>query len=303
MLSIPSWKEIAKYPVISGIAVLAIGVTVAWWSGTNISPLFENAEIRRGQLWRFATSIFPHLDILHLAFNLYWLWVLGTAVERVYGHLKTVLLILFFAVGSGSLDFAFAQGGVGLSGVGYGLFGMLYVLSQYDERFRGSLDKRTANLFVGWFFICIFATVTHVFNVANVAHAAGVVFGLMFGYAIALPARRTLMFGGISALILFGFCGATFARPFINLSSQGGYEEGKWGYNALIENRNQEAARWLRDATRYQPKISSYWFDLGIAYQRLNDREDAYSAYQRAYKLEPSNPEYAEAAGKKTLPN
>ena len=114
----PKWNEIPKYPVIAGIGALAVGVTIAWWAKVDISSLFESAEIRRGQLWRLVTSIFPHLDILHLAFNLYWLWALGTVVERVYGHAKTALLLLLFAVGSYSLDFAFAQGGVGLSGVG-----------------------------------------------------------------------------------------------------------------------------------------------------------------------------------------
>ena len=303
MPNVPRWKEIPNYPVISGIAVLAVGVTIAWWTGTNISSLFEDAEIRRGQLWRFATSVLPHLDILHLAFNLYWLWVLGTTVERVYGHFRTMLLLLLFAIGSGSLDFAFAQGGVGLSGVGYGLFGLLYVLARRDERFKESLDKRTINLFVGWFFICIFTTVTHVFNVANVAHAAGALLGLLAGYAIVLPARRSILVGAIGVLILFGFCGATFARPFINFSSRGGYEEGQWGYDALVANRNKEAIRWYRDAVKYQPKISSFWFNLGIAYQRSNDQGAASAAYQRAYDLEPTNPKYAEAAGKEIRPN
>src|SRR5262249_49771910 len=128
MPNVPTWKEFPRYPVVSGVAQLAVGVTIAWWSGINISPLFENAEIRRGQIWRFVTSILPHLGILHLAFNLYWLWVLGTTVERVYGHFRTALLILLLALGSGSFDFAFSQGGVGLSGVGYGLFGLLYVV-------------------------------------------------------------------------------------------------------------------------------------------------------------------------------
>src|SRR5258707_5633755 len=111
MPSVPGWKEIPKYPVISGIALLAVGVTIAWWAGTNISSLFESAEIRRGQLWRFATSVLPHLDILHLAFNLYWLLLLGTTVERVYGHFRTLLLILLLAIGSGAFDFAFARRG------------------------------------------------------------------------------------------------------------------------------------------------------------------------------------------------
>jgi membrane associated rhomboid family serine protease len=298
MPSVPQWKEIPNYPVIIGIALLATGVTIAWWAGANVSPLFESAEIRRGQFWRLVTSVLLHRDILHLAFNLYWLWVLGTTVERVYGHFRTALLVLLFAIGSSSLDFAFAQGGVGLSGVGYGLFGLLFVLSAHDTRFKDSLDKRTVNLFIGWFFICIFTTATHLFNVANVAHAAGAVLGLLLGYALVLPARRTAIAGTIGALVLFGFCGATFGRPFVNFSSYGGYEEAHWGYDALMANRNEEAIHWYRDAVKYQPKVSSFWFNLGIAYQRSKDQAAASAAYQRAYDLEPSKPEYAEAAGK-----
>lgn len=86
----------------------------------DISPRFDSAEIRRGQLWRLFTGIFPHLDIIHLAFNLYWLWVFGTVIEKIYGHSQTAVLIAFFAIGSSSLDFALDRGGVGLSGVGYG---------------------------------------------------------------------------------------------------------------------------------------------------------------------------------------
>lgn len=51
-------SDFTKYPVISGAALLAIGVTIAWWTGTSVSPLLDSAETRPGQLWRFATSIF-----------------------------------------------------------------------------------------------------------------------------------------------------------------------------------------------------------------------------------------------------
>lgn len=297
----PRWKDIPRYPVITGVAILAIGVTVAWWAGVSISALFESAEIRRGQLWRLMTSVFPHLDILHLAFNLYWLWLLGTRVEAVYGHLKTLALILALAIGSNSFEFAFAAPGVGLSGVGYGLFGLLLVVADRDPRFAGALDKRTVNLFAAWFFVCIFLTVTHVFNVGNVAHGAGAVLGALLGYAIVYPGRRLLISGVASGLIVLGVCGSTFLRPSVNFSSQGGYEEEKWGYDELMANRNQEALRWLRDAVKYQPKIALFWANLGIAYHRLNRMSEAVNAYERAYELEPINPDYARAAGKPVI--
>jgi len=295
MARTPKWTEVPKYPVIVGVAAIAVGVTIAWWAKVDISPLFDSAEIRRGQLWRLFTSIFPHLDILHLAFNLYWLWILGTIIEEVYGHAKTALLIAFLAVGSSSWEFALDRGGVGLSGVGYGLFGLLFVLSQRDERFRGALDQRTVKLFVGWFFVCVLTTVTHMYVVANVAHGAGAVLGALVGYAITLPNRRSLIAGAIAAITLLGIWGSTFGRPRVNLSATAGYEEGKWGYDALVANRNEEAVRLLGDAVEYQPRVSQFWFDLGIAYHRLGKMPAAMAAFQRAHDLDPSNANYSEA--------
>ena len=292
-------EKLPNYPVIALVGFLAVGVSFAWWNGSNISQLFENAEIRRGQWWRLITSVFPHSSFLHLAFNLYWLWIMGKTVERIYGHLRTAALLILFAVGSSSLQFAFAQGGIGLSGVVYGLFGLLYVLSRHDQRFRNAIDKRTETLFIVWFFICIFLTATHTFNVGNIAHGTGALLGFLLGYAIVFPGRQRVVAGVIVALLLFGFWGSTLGRPFINFSRQGGYEEEKWGYDALIANRDQEAVGWLGDAVRYQPKQSTFWFNLGLAHQRLNNQYAALSAYQRAYELDPSNPDYAEAAGKK----
>lgn len=295
-MKLPKWTEIPKYPVVATVSLLAIGATVAWYSHVDLSLVFESAEIRRGQFWRLLTNVFPHVGVLHLVFNLYWLWILGTVVERVFGHAKTVLLLTFFAIGSNSLDFAFDRGGVGLSGVGYGLFGLLWILSERDERFKGAIDNRTVELFVAWFFICIATTITHTFAVANVAHGAGAVLGILVGFAIAIPTRRLVYAAGAFTMVMFGIWGSTLGRPLVNLSGRAGYEEGKWGYDALMAGRNQDALRWLNDAVKLQPKISAYWFDLGIAYQRAGDLPRAMAAYERAHELDPQNPEYAAAA-------
>ena len=50
-----------------------------------IAPLVMDCRAWKGQPWRLVTSALPHVDLLHLAFNLYWLWAFGTTVEGVFG--------------------------------------------------------------------------------------------------------------------------------------------------------------------------------------------------------------------------
>lgn len=277
-----SISEFPHYPVTAGTAALAVGVTVAWWTKVDISPLLPSATIRRGELWRLVTSILPHGGILHLAFNVYWLWIFGSIIEEVFGHLKTLALFAMFAVGSSALEFGILDGGMGLSGVGYGLFGLLWILSDRDPRFENAVDQRTVQLFVAWFFICIVTTLFKVMPVANLAHAGGAVLGILVGSAISMPRRRGLAVGGAVLFLAFALWAATVGRPRVNLSRERGREEAQFAYKALESHRNQEAVRWLRDAIRYRPHESAYWFNLMIAYSRLGDQPGFLTACRRA---------------------
>lgn len=294
-MTTPKWTDLPKFPVTAGIAGLAIAATFAWWMKVDVRILFETADIRRGQLWRLFTNIFLHLDIPHLLFNIWWLWIFGTQIELAFGHAKTVLMVLLLGVGSGSLDFALSHGGVGLSGVGYGFFGLLWVLSKKDERFRDALEPRTVSLFLVWFFICIFTTLTGMYRVANVAHGAGALFGILLGCAIAFPRMRVVTDVAISLLCTLGILGSTIARPYVNLSTTEGYQEAKWGYDALMANDDRKALRWLKDAVRYRRQPPEVWFDLGLAYHRVGDLQSAKAAYQKAHELAPNDKEYTDA--------
>jgi hypothetical protein len=238
--------------------------------------------IRRGELWRLVTCIFPHGGVLHLAFNIYWLWIFGSVIEEVFGPVKTLALFLLFSVGASSLEFAILDGGIGLSGLGYGLFGMLWILSDRDPRFHDVVDKRTAQTFVFWFFLCIVTTVTKIMPIANLEHGGGLLLGILAGYAISVPRKRVPAVAGTVVLMAFSLWAATSGRPVVNLSSAGGFDEGSFGYDALRANRNAEAVHWFRDAIRYRPHEESFWFDLAIAYRRLNNQAGALMAARRA---------------------
>ena len=61
-------------------------------------------DIYGGGWWSLVTSVFVHADVLHVGFNLYWLWILGRAVERAIGPLRWLALFVGAAwVSSASL--------------------------------------------------------------------------------------------------------------------------------------------------------------------------------------------------------
>ena len=143
------------------ISLAAIVVTFAAMSGkTDLDPFVMSSRAFHGEPWRLAASALPHGGFVHLLFNVYWLWVLGTLLEEELGHLSTLVLAIVLAAGSAAAQFAFSTGGIGLSGVGYGIVGFLWTASRIHPRFRDAMDLRTLQLFLGWGLLCIVLTVT-----------------------------------------------------------------------------------------------------------------------------------------------
>ena len=83
-----------------------------------------------GEWWRLLTSAFLHGGLLHIAFNMYVLFLIGTALERVLGHTRYVLLYLVAALGGSVASYLFSDlrtVSVGASGAIFGLMGALLV--------------------------------------------------------------------------------------------------------------------------------------------------------------------------------
>jgi GlpG protein len=289
----PPWGEFARFPAVSTTIALAAIASFLAWSGRDLSILREDAHIARGELWRFVTSALLHVNVFHLLFNVYWVWSFGTLVESVFGTWRTVATFVLLAAVSGAAEYAIHGGGVGLSGVGYGLFGMICVLSRRDSRFAGAVDTGTVTLFVAWFFLCIFLTAQGQMHVGNVAHGAGGALGAALGATVSLRGgRRVLVATGTTVLVVASVLGATIWRPLVNRSPYRGDDEARLGHAALRDGRNEEAVRWLVDSTRLDPQEAGTWFNLGIAYQRLSRFREAAGAYERAHRLRPDDSDF-----------
>src|SRR5881396_1367101 len=98
----------------------------------------SNAEIAKGQWWRFVTPIFIHIGLLHLFFNSYALWIVGPQVEKIYGSTRFVILYVVTGVAGvfGSYFYHPQSISAGASGAIFGLFGVLLV---FGIRYRQSI--------------------------------------------------------------------------------------------------------------------------------------------------------------------
>lgn len=280
----PPLAALPRFPLTGGVAILAIMATLADWQGIDaVSRLAMGPRWWIDQPWALLTSALPHLGFFHLAFNIYWLWVFGTLIESELGGLKTAGLMGLLAAGSAAAEHAFLHGGVGLSGVGYGLFGFLWVVHRRDRRFYDAIDPQTTGIFVIWFFLCIVLTATEVLRVANVAHAAGALLGGLMGYA-ALGRRAAAVGAGaaVLGLLLLDIVG----RPYVNVSpDRPPPESAHDGYEALLRQDDEEAVRLYREAVTADPGNSSNWFNLGVALHRCNRPAEALDAYRCALRL------------------
>ena len=136
-------------------------------------------EILSGQIWRLFTPIIIHFGIMHIAFNLLWLYQLGSAIEQRQNTKRMLILTIIISLLSNLAQF-YWQGPIfgGMSGVVYGLLGYVWAQGKYNPRSGLSLDKNITLMMLVWFFICWLGLVG---NIANMAHTIGLVYGVILG--------------------------------------------------------------------------------------------------------------------------
>lgn len=179
----------AKYsPITAVLLVLSIAVSLISGFGSRfhaIDFLFISEyqqglpEIFAGQLWRLFTPIIIHFGILHILFNMLWLYQLGSAIEQRQGISRMATLVIISAVTSNLAQFLW-DGPIfgGMSGVVYALLGYIWIQGKYNPRAGIGLDQNIAIMMFIWFIICWLGLVG---NIANMAHTIGLVAGIILG--------------------------------------------------------------------------------------------------------------------------
>jgi len=142
------------------------------------------------------TSAFFHLGLIHLAFNMYVLYLYGQLVERMYGPMEYAATFLLCAAGGSVLTILVdpRQSAAGASGAIFGLVGMLFVVSRRHHAVLGR-EARTMVAGVGSYLVFLLIFTFLVPRISWTGHLGGLAVGALLG--LLLPPTGVATMGGL----------------------------------------------------------------------------------------------------------
>ena len=188
-----SWQpsDDQDYPRMTRVvqALIAINVGVAFLGATVIqsSALESLFAFRQGPLaetwWTAFTYMFLHAGLLHLAFNLYTLWVFGPRLEHLWGSRSFALFYVWCGIG-GAVFHAIFGGLAPMVGASAAIYGVMLAYAMHwpkDEiYFFGVVPMRVATMVALFVSIDLARGLMGASGAAYFAHLGGVVFSFLY---------------------------------------------------------------------------------------------------------------------------
>lgn len=178
------------------------GITAAM-QGIRDTPMFE--KMHQGEWWRLISPCFLHADLLHLCFNMMWLYVLGKQFEQRMSRWRYFLWIAL--VGSLSNTAQYLMSGpnfLGFSGVLCGMLAFVWV-RQRKAPWEGYQMEQVTYRLMGIFVIGMAGIQLFFFlldgplfdlnfdtHIANTAHITGGLTGWLLAQGNTFGVRRAV---------------------------------------------------------------------------------------------------------------
>ena len=233
-------------------------------------------SIWNGGYWAFVTSAFVHFTLWHVAFNVYWLWVLGSRLEQAIGSLRFLAFFVVSAIVTSSLQLAVSDAtGIRASGVVYAIFGFMWATRHRYPQFNEVLDARTIQIFIIWLVGCVVATFLDVWDVGNAAHISGLLFGAAVAGAFVLQLNRRLMFGALVTLVVLSIVPLFWCPWSITWLS---YK----AYNAHASERYAAALTRYTQIINLDPENAWAYLNRSFVHEALGRPEEAQADLQKS---------------------
>ncbi len=140
--------------------------------GAKFNPLIDS-----GEYYRLLTAAFVHVDIPHILFNCFALYILGPIIESLFGKSRFLAIYFASAVMGTAMSYAFSQSiSAGASGAIFGLLGThMYLFARHRSNYLKIFGKDFLvmiglNLLIG---------ITSS-NIDNFGHIGGLIGGFLF---------------------------------------------------------------------------------------------------------------------------
>ncbi|MBL7134499.1 MAG: rhomboid family intramembrane serine protease [Phycisphaerae bacterium] len=241
--------------------------------GANHGPL-----VRAGQWWRIITCGFVHIGIVHLAFNVYVLVLLGRYLEIFQGRWRPVAYFLFSVV-TASLASLWWNPLVTSAGASGGVFGqagaLLAIVVLHRQDFPPHLQKGLQKMVVTFL---IYNAIFFVM-LRDVIDGAAHIGGFVGGFAIAMVLSRSpvrAVWPALRAWVALGALAigvAAFAQYTVDRIPS---EQGQTG--SIVPPAGVEWARVVSDTLEQWNKSDAdavsaavTWYENGSAQQSVRD--------------------------------
>lgn len=150
---------------------------------TDYRVLFQlgqfNNSVIGGNYWQLLTSIFVHVDLLHIALNMLFLVIFGLRAEEQFKTEEYFAVYLLSGLSGSLLTLLFMPLNTlsaGASGAVFGMYGasIIYARKTFGQSITGAL-----------FYSFLFLMLTTGSGVNVIAHFGGLAAGLIIGYMLA----------------------------------------------------------------------------------------------------------------------
>jgi membrane associated rhomboid family serine protease len=170
------------------INVLMFIGTMAINNGETFRALFSLffPENPMFQPWQVLTHMFMHGDVMHILFNMFALWMFGTAVEQIFGWKKFLIFYLLSGFGAATIQIAFSyfQYNSGLTSLMEAGFSQTEILSylvkgEYALVWKSVLGEGVAD-FAGAYII-------------PMVGASGAIMGVLVAFGMLFPESKLML--------------------------------------------------------------------------------------------------------------
>lgn len=181
---------IVTYIIMAICIVLFIMMEVFSGGSTNSLTLLKyganlDVLVKEGEYYRLFTCMFLHIGIMHLACNMYSLYVVGREVESLFGKIKYIIIYVLSGIFGSIMSIAFTHNTIsaGASGAIFGLLGALLYFGIHYRTYLGDAIKRSVipiiviNLLIGFFSE----------GIDLAAHIGGLVGGVLVAMMVGIP--------------------------------------------------------------------------------------------------------------------